>query len=371
MVNKDKLSSIFLFALLTVFSGSCGGGSSPSELESTNNSWAGNIFLNEESFYKNYNPQTKKISDTGFEGNEVNTNAVANRTVVNYRQSSNGKRESLISFYKGTNKNSKLSEFYYSPSLHAPQLSRNGKYLLAEIENEENMGPNTLAVFSVDGNLVWSKEWKSYEQNYQSRSYTWLTGDAFIFFQDKSLYKVEPIKNSVTKIVDLEKLPSEGYSKDIAVSPDGNRIVFTWLSKIQGGLTFWITSLDGKDLRPLTSVAQSEREKFAKTHGNNELPAHEYPIWSPDGKWIGGVILNTSRLTYLPVNSDGNEAYGDMGVYAPIQTSSCNIPFIIPVDGPIQELDRYKMKKNIVPMEKKSSGEMPISICNGHMEWMP
>jgi hypothetical protein len=371
---KDRLSSIFLFALLTVFSGSCGGGNNDSQAqESLSNSWPGNIYIADQFDHNIFSPKEKTLTPSGLIGNEINTNSAANITITNIVSSTSNGQQSTINIISGLNKNKKISEFKYRPRLYSAKISPTGEYIMAEIDNEnEVLGPYTFAIFDTKGKIIWQRTWPSNTQNGASIKYDWLTKSSFILIKDKTVFQYDFLKDSYTSLVTLNKLPPEGYSDELKISPDKKKIAFTWRSDSQGGLTIWIASLDGSELRPLTAVSSEEIEWF-KLNNPNFVAAHSFITWSPDGKWIGGVIRNTSQGTTLPVNSSNNEAYGDMGEYAPIQNNSCNIPFIIPSAGPVQVLNRYKMKKEIVPMAHKldSSYNSPISICNGGMQWMP
>ncbi len=72
-----------------------------------------------------------------------------------------------------------------------------------------------------------------------------------------------------------------------SLSPDGSRVAF--VSNATGNSDIWTQSVDGSNLRPLTSDA----------------PADSWPVWSPDGRWVAYSSLRGAQETWR-VLADGS-----------------------------------------------------------------
>ena len=75
-----------------------------------------------------------------------------------------------------------------------------------------------------------------------------------------------------------------------ALSPDGSRVAFA--SRARGHSDIWTQNIDGSDLRQLT----------------NDEAADDWPVWSPDGKWIVFASLHQRQWETRRIPSAGGAA---------------------------------------------------------------
>ena len=115
------------------------------------------------------------------------------------------------------------------------------------------------------------------------------------FFQSNKLYVVNADGRGHRT---LTRLPRAGRSRSLAWSPDGRKLAFLF----EGGcgqfcFHLYVLNADGSGLRDLT-------RKLAGVRRFGAGPASD-PVWSPDGRKIAFVRLNT-RLGVYVVNADGS-----------------------------------------------------------------
>jgi len=115
------------------------------------------------------------------------------------------------------------------------------------------------------------------------------------FFQSNKLYVVNADGRGHRT---LTRLPRAGRSRSLAWSPDGRKLAFLF----EGGcgqfcFHLYVLNADGSGLRDLT-------RKLGMSRGPGAGPASD-PVWSPDGRKIAFVRLNT-RLGVYVVNADGS-----------------------------------------------------------------
>jgi dipeptidyl aminopeptidase/acylaminoacyl peptidase len=104
------------------------------------------------------------------------------------------------------------------------------------------------------------------------------------------LYAEDPHPFNVNDLVTMKRLSSQ------TVSPDGKRIVFvlreTDMDANRGRTDLWLTGIDGKGMRHLTSH-----------------PAAEYnPLWSKDGKYVYFISTRSGSTQVWRILIDGGEA---------------------------------------------------------------
>lgn len=75
-------------------------------------------------------------------------------------------------------------------------------------------------------------------------------------------------------------------ARSLAISPDGNRLAFSYRGDI------WIGSTHGGQARPVT----------------NHIEMDDNPVWSPDGKWIAFASNRTGNNDIFVVPADGGES---------------------------------------------------------------
>ncbi|MDR3691370.1 MAG: S41 family peptidase [Fimbriimonas sp.] len=75
-------------------------------------------------------------------------------------------------------------------------------------------------------------------------------------------------------------------ARSLALSPDGKRLAFSYRGDV------WIASSDGGRAIPVT----------------NHIEMEDYPVWSPDGKWIAFTSNRTGNNDIFVVPADGGES---------------------------------------------------------------
>jgi hypothetical protein len=112
-----------------------------------------------------------------------------------------------------------------------------------------------------------------------ARSFDWLPNGQIIYIHDQTIYITAPYDTSGTSIYTFDE--SEGRPDYIASSPDGLKVAFTLVTYANPHVingTTWVMNSDATDLHQLAHIQ------------NNEDPIFNYPIWSPDGKYIMNIV---------------------------------------------------------------------------------
>ena len=166
-----------------------------------------------------------------------------------------------------------------------------------------------------------------------ARPAAWLPDGRYVYFVRNSLYVSSPTSADDTLIAQLD-LPANGLDTitqgDIAVSPDGSRLAFNWTEPRDGGIendsNLWVANVDGTGLRRLTT-APDPNSALDFRHGS--------PTWSPDGKWVAGILYMSGVVFGLPpgwcCDNDPEAAYP----YTVIGGTGCiDQVFVADADGP-------------------------------------
>ena len=120
-------------------------------------------------------------------------------------------------------------------------------------------------------------------------------GRSIAFLQSNKLYVVNADGSGRRT---LTRLPKAGRSRSLAWSPDGRKLAFLFEGDCgQFCFHLYVLNADGSGLRDLT-------RKLAGVRRFGAGPASD-PVWSPDGRMIAFVRLNT-RLGVYVVNADGS-----------------------------------------------------------------
>lgn len=132
------------------------------------------------------------------------------------------------------------------------------------------------------------------------RGITWTPQSTFLGYDWFGLVQFNGNGTGRTRLLSLNWVKNG----DPRLSPDGNKIVFTWGGPIDTDeLDVWIVNVDGTELKRLTNIGR----------------AH-YPTWSPDGRKIAFVnndewwsmnVDGTYQVPLLVLSSFGQDLSGD------------------------------------------------------------
>jgi WD40 repeat protein len=123
---------------------------------------------------------------------------------------------------------------------------------------------------------------KFYPENKRDiAEYEWMPDGRLIYSFGKTIGLIAPPYEIAKRLKTIE---GRGFPNDLALSPDGTQLAFTLTTRCEtGGIvgsrgcfgTVWV--MDMNDPNSLHELAYLP---------NNDDPSIEYPMWSPDGKWI-------------------------------------------------------------------------------------
>ena len=224
-----------------------------------------------------------------------------------------------------------------SQMTRAPQLSPDGKFILAFWNNSaagEIITEQKLTIFDASSGAVVKRGSRLNSSSIvHGRPAAWLPDGRYVYFVRNSLYVSSPTSADDTLIAQLS-LPANELDTitqgDIAVSPDGSRLAFNWTEPRDGGIendsNLWVANVDGTGLRRLTT-APDPNSALDFRHGS--------PTWSPDGKWVAGILYMSGVVFGLPpgwcCDNDPEAAYP----YTVIGGTGCiDQVFVADADGP-------------------------------------
>ena len=224
-----------------------------------------------------------------------------------------------------------------SQMTRAPQLSPDGKFILAFWNNSaagEIITEQKLTIFDASSGAVVKRGSRLNSSSIvHARPAAWLPDGRYVYFVRNSLYVSSPTSADDTLIAQLN-LPVNGLDTltqgDISVSPDGSRLAFNWTEPRDGGIendsNLWVANVDGTGLRRLTT-APDPNSALDFRHGS--------PTWSPDGKWVAGILYMSGVVFGLPpgwcCDNDPEAAYP----YTVIGGTGCiDQVFVADADGP-------------------------------------
>lgn len=198
----------------------------------------------------------------------------------------------------------------------------------------------------------------------------WLPDGRYVYLVANELWVSSPTSTESQLLARLQ-LPENsvmdggGYvagHSDLAVSPDGTRIAFTW--RLKRGNDFdthvFVAKNDGSELRRVTAVADVN-SALSYSFGS--------PTWSPDGQWVAFVLYMNGAVV-APVWPD--EPFGGARV---IGTTGCdaNPVYVLPAAASAPTALAWpSINRDIALKVKASTGDSGqwVSTCS-NIRWIP
>lgn len=234
-------------------------------------------------------------------------------------------------------------------------VSPNGKYLLAFLHDYPH---NLLTVYdTATGAIV--KQRSRIENDLPGGSpAAWTKDNQYVYFNKYELYLASPDQFDDTLLFDLKgRLPYNsswdggGYVDDVAkmtVSPQGDKLAFVWKEMRNNAMDahIWILS-DKGDLHRLTAPADpNDPLRFTTTQ----------PTWSPDGKWIIGVLPVGGGVIAAPVFPNPEDSVAP--AYEIISVGECaSQVFALPATASNVPIDRHKIDPDVVLKVRTKDGK--------------
>ncbi|MCG7869668.1 MAG: hypothetical protein JAY74_25265 [Candidatus Thiodiazotropha taylori] len=196
-----------------------------------------------------------------------------------------------------------VSSFKVPNQSYGPaKLSRDRMFVAVPIRDPTSaLNPLRLSIYTRDGVYV---DTTSSSHDVTSKGFDWLPDNRLIYAADRGLY--------VTTSASAESqlfgtfTEEEGLPDHLAVSPNGLRLALTLktfvnLNSTHG--TVWVLDLDATKFIRL-AITPDEDDPNTTT----DDPVINFPMWSPDGKWIavieGAIGGGTSTLYVVPSDSE-------------------------------------------------------------------
>jgi hypothetical protein len=266
-----------------------------------------------------------------------------------------------------------------SQEMFPPVLSADGRYLLTfwyNFAGGELSGDRKLTVFDAASGAVVDRGSSLDSITVLGDPAAWLPDGNYIYLApDKKLYRSAPGNPNTELIAELTGLPDNNpplggppsvQSGHLAVSPDGKQIAFSWEEKrdVNEDHNIWVANIDGTGLRRLTSPP-NPADPLNFTYGS--------PVWSPDGKWIAGVLYMSGVVTGPAPPSTLEDPFAGWIV---VGTTGCiDQVFVVPADSSavavsFPEIDRQLGVKVAAASGKDGEGEW-VTTCSGRISWLP
>lgn len=198
----------------------------------------------------------------------------------------------------------------------------------------------------------------------------WLPDGRYVYLMGRKLYASAPGESTARLLATLDLPANDSTGTDVvigqselAVSPDGTRIAFTWQAPRSGNTAtvdthIYTASLDGSALKKVTEVADTS-DPIAHSFGS--------PAWSPDGNWLA-FALYVSGATSAPVWPA--DPYGGARI---VGTTGCDVSpvYVVSTQTATQRISRSSLRTDLaVRVQGASAGEAQwVSTC-ARFKWI-
>jgi hypothetical protein len=254
---------------------------------------------------------------------------------------------------------------------HDLRLSADRKYLLAQMEEGAPSFERRLTVLDATTLSVVKRGSLLDGASVIGDPHAWLPDGRYIYLVGRKLYASTPGASTAELLATLA-LPANSGSglddvvgqSDLAVSPDGSRIAFTWLQPRAGNTAtvdthVYTARLDGSELKKITEVDDAA-DPVTHSFGS--------PTWSPDGNWLAFGLF-VSAATSAPVWPA--DPYGGARI---VGTTGCDVSpvYVVPTQASTQRISRASLRTDLaVRVIAANAGEAQwVSSC-ARFKWVP
>lgn len=188
----------------------------------------------------------------------------------------------------------------------------------------------------------------------------WLPDGRYVYLAGKTLYATAPNSPTVSTLATLSLLPGDTPSGvmnvDLAVSPDGSKVAFSWRDSDTDDADLWVVDVTGANLRQLTRSATSALDF-----------THASPTFSPDGQWVAGVLY-MSGTSASPVYPDapfgGSRVTGTTGCIDQV--------FVVSLNEPTVQLSwpSFDAQHGVKVFAATGTTGEWLSTCGGRVSWV-
>lgn len=251
------------------------------------------------------------------------------------------------------------------------KLSADRKYLLAQIEDGFPSFERRLTVLDAATLSVVKRGSLLDGASVTGDPQAWLPDGRYVYLVGRKLYASSPTASTAELLATLN-LPFNSTTSstddvvgqsDLAVSPDGSRIAFTWNSSrasANGTVDshIYVAKLDGSELKRVTEVADAA-DPIPHSFGS--------PTWSPDGNWLafGLFVSAATSAPVWPGEFSGSKIVG---------TTGCDVSplYVVPVQTDTQRISRSTLRTDLaVKVQASTAGEAQwVSSCS-RFKWVP
>lgn len=252
-----------------------------------------------------------------------------------------------------------------------PKLSADGRYILAFWQNgsaNEGIGDRQLTIFDSRSGKPLKRGSRLDGKLIVGNPAAWLPDGRYVYRMADKIYLSSPTSREERLIAQLRLPQSVGLGGPtegghMAVSPDGAKVAFT-LGESRGNtgdIHIWVMNLDGSNLHRLTSAPDSSSPlKFSFIS----------PTWSPDSRWVAGVLRMQGTVAAPVFPSDETVA----PAWKVIGATGCGSSpvFVLPADARNAAISwpRYDARYNVKVRAPSGRQGQWLSTCES-VAWIP
>ena len=296
------------------------------------------------------------------------------RIVMRWTGWSVGPSHSELAFFDGTTLRPISAALRIPNAISTPRLSPDGRHVITYWHNEPadelSIEDGALTVFDTRTGAVVQRGSRLNGRIVFGNPAVWLPDGGYLYIDGKSLYAVASPKSRDARLVATLDLPGETptsvQATQISISPDGKRLAFTW-NEARGDFStdrnIWVVNVDGTGLKRLT-LGSERAGALDLTHG--------YPVWSPDSKWVAGILYMEGVVTGTPPGFTNDDPFAGIIV---VGTTGCSSQvFVANPDGPTITLawpatDAYHGLR--VFSRTTTTERQWLYTCSGTLAWLP